>query len=326
MGRPCKFEWTEEKIKYLYKYYPERKYDILFEKLNSNNIDMIRHKAMDLGIKVVGYDYTENDILFLKENYDKISYNEISKILNKPIGSISMKINRLGLLKSEKWSDEEINLLIEKYPHYTNKYLSEKIFVSREPNSIRTKALKLGLHKTKEKGVHFFDKDEMIEMLIDLADKLGRTPSLEELSIYGLPSSKSYERYFDGYRQACMMAGLEINESLWGRARIYISSNGDVCYSNSERIITEFFIEKNIKYTKDDKYSSLCDDKRCGNKRVDWVINEEYVVEYWGYPKIEEYKIKKDIKIDICKINNIKLIELERRDLTKLHTIFAMFL
>ena len=224
MGRPNIFEWTEEKINYLKEYYPLREYDILFEKLGTNNLDLIRHKAMDLSIKVVGYDYTDQDIEFLKNNYDKISYEDIAEILSKTVSSISIKINRLGLKKSEKWSEDEIELLKEKYPHYTNKYLSEKIFIGRKPYSIRTKALKLGLHKSEEKGLHFFDKDEMITLLIKLSEKLGRTPSLEEISIYNLPSSKSYERYFGGYRNACILAGLEINESLWGNAKIYLSS------------------------------------------------------------------------------------------------------
>jgi hypothetical protein len=326
MGRPRKYEWTDERLKYLYEYYPTRQYKILFEKLGFDSIDTIRHKAMDLGIKVIGYDYTEQDILFLKENYDKISYKEISEILNKSIGSIAMKINRLGLIKSERWSDEEIELLKEKYPHYTNKYLARNFFHNRSAINIRGKALDLGLHKTQEKGDHFFDKDEMIAMLINLSEKLGRTPSIEELSIYDLPSNKSYERYFGGYRQACLIAGLKINDSLWGISKTYISSKGDICYSNSERIITEFFIENNIQYSKDLKYNSFCDDIRCGSKRTDWIINNKYVVEYWGYPNVESYNIKKDIKTNICKDNNIELIELYRKDLAKLHTIFAMFL
>lgn len=326
MGRLCKFEWNDERIKYLYQYYPTREYDILFDKLGFDNMDIIRHKAMDLGIKVRGYDYTENDILFLKENYDKMSYGEISKILNKSIGSISTKINRLGLLKSGKWSDEEINLLIEKYPHYTNKYLSEKIFVDRNPHSIRTKALKLGLHKSKEKGMHFYNQEQMLEDLFYLSQKLKRTPSIEELCVYNLPSEASYRRYFGSYRKACMLCGLEIHDSLYGKAKIYLSSKGDICNSNSERIITEFFIDNNINYRKEIMYNSFCDDKRCGTKRCDWVIDNEYVVEYWGYPNIDSYTISMKIKQEICKDNNIKLIELNRNDLKKLHTIFSNFI
>jgi hypothetical protein len=260
MKKSFRYEWTKEKIEYLYEYYPTREYDILFEKLGFDNIDSIRHKAMDLGIRVVGYDYTEEDIEFLKENYDKFSYEEIAEILSKSVGSISMKINRLGLLKSEKWSDEEIKLLKQKYPHYTNKYLSEKLFIGRAPNSIRTKALHLGLHKSEEKGLHFFDKDEMIEMLIDLSEKLCRTPTTLEIFSFGLPSETSYRRYFGSYKNACELAGIDICTAMYGRAQIHYSKNNDKCFSKSELEITDFLIDNNIDYEKDKLYSTICND------------------------------------------------------------------
>jgi hypothetical protein len=282
-------------------------------------------KACELKISR-GLDYSEEDIEFIKNNFDKLSYKDIGKFLDRSETSVGGIASRLRLIKFTDWTEEEISLLVEKYPHYTNKYLSEKIFIGRASHSIRTKALKLGLHKTEEKGLKFFDKDEMILQLKNLAEKLNRTPSIDELSVYGLPSDTSYRRYFGGYRDACIIAGLQINESLWGKAKIYTSSCGDICYSNSELVITEFLIENKIPYEKEKKYDSICNDKRCKTKAMDWFILNEFVVEYWGYPKVESYRIGKDVKIRICKDNNIKLIEICRKDLSRLHTIFGQFL
>jgi hypothetical protein len=142
----------------------------------------------------------------------------------------------------------------------------------------------------------------------------------------GLPSDATYRRYFGGYREACELAGLEINSDLFGHAKTYRSSRRDLCFSKSELIITEFFIENNIEYKKDVYYKDIIEDDRCGTKRTDWVLCDGSVIEYWGYPKIDSYIIGVKIKIEICNDNNINLIQLVRKDLTKLRNIFAKYL
>ena len=42
-----------------------------------------------------------------------------------------------------------------------------------------------------------FVAEKMIEDLWKLSQKLGRTPSIDELTFFGLPSDKSYQRYFE---------------------------------------------------------------------------------------------------------------------------------
>ncbi|NCI19873.1 hypothetical protein EJM73_09565 [Clostridium botulinum] len=315
-------KWTSEKIELLKKYYPNSSWDFLFKVLQCSNKESIIHKAYKLNIKRQGYYYTKEDIVFLKNNYNKMSIEELGKHLNKTSQSIMTKANNLKLHKTDKWSEDEMKLLERVYGKYTNKELSEKFFTNRNVESIRTMANKNNLKKDK-KGVKKYNPDDMLEELQNLADKLGRTPKIPELRLYNLPSESSYRRYFGSYINACKLADLDINICLFGKKRkIPKSLNGDVCFSNAETIITDFFIKNNIKYIKEPYYKDYMDDERCKTKRCDWIIDNNVFVEYFGLPDKSYYYKKMEIKRQICKDNNIKLIELFEKDLDKLNTIF----
>ncbi len=326
MGRPRRIEWTEEKIEAMKKYYPIGEYELLFKILGCDDINYVRYMAVELNLSADFYFYTEEDIEFIKKNYRIMKIKDKARILNKPPTAIQRKANKIGLIKYKKWEDEEIELLKKEYPHYSNQYLAKYIFPNRSKESINNMARKLGIQKTNEKNNKIYDKQEMIDDLKELAIKLNRTPLLEELASNNLASSKTYERYFGGYTKACELAGLEINATSYGNANIYYSSLGDICYSKAELIVTEFFIENKIEYKKDLPYREIVSDERCGTKRTDWVLSDGSVVEYWGYPKKEDYYIGVAIKVKICEDNDIKLIQLVRKDLTKLHEIFSQYL
>ena len=264
------FKWNQEKIDILKEYYPTKQYDIIFKKIGTTNMDSIRHKAMECGI-TVDPPYTDDDIEFIKNNFLDMKYEDIANILGKTVSSLTTKINNLGLKKSIKWSKKEKELLIKNYYKYTNYYLSKNILIGRNKDSINTMARKLGLKKSKNKRNKFYDKDELLNALINLAEELGRTPMCDELSHHGLPSDTTYRRYFGGYKKACLLAGLEPNYVPHGNAKIYLSSMNDICYSWSEYIVTEFFIDNEIYYNKEVLYSQIIDSESCGNKRMDWL-------------------------------------------------------
>jgi hypothetical protein len=94
---------------------------------------------------------------------------------------------------------------------------------------------------------------------------------------------------------------------------VYYSSNGDLCLSKSELIITEILIDNNIQYEKEYLYCDLISDV-CGLKRMDWLVNENIVVEYFGLPEKEYYQERMIEKINLCNKNNVKLIQLFRND------------
>ena len=322
-----RYQWTDDRIKILKELYPSGNYELLMKNLENNNIDSIRHKSSELNIIVEkNRYYSPDEIDFLIKNYDTLSYEEIAKKLNRTLSGVYAKINNLRLKGNKTWTNEDIKLLKTVYPHYTNKYLSEKYFLNRKPESIRTMALKLGFHKTKEKSVKWYDADQMIEQLKELGEYLGRTPYGSELILYGLPSVKTFERRFDGYRNACGLANLDSNSSLFGESNTYYSTNKDLCFSKSELTITNFLIDNDINYKKEEMYNKYCEDDRCGLKRVDWVIEKNIFVEFFGMPEKIFYFERMKEKRNICNDNNIKLIEVFRKDLTKLHTIFSHYL
>lgn len=317
-------KWTQERLDFLINNYKDASWETLTETLDITKNNLL-HKACELGLSRE-YEYTESEIEFIKNNYSKMSYRELGRILGRSDSAIQTKVNNLGLIKSEKWSDEEIELLKKIYPIYSNKYLGEKYFPNRGVPEIRTKALKLGIHKSDEKGVKWYDAEKMLDQLKELAIKLGRTPLYSELPLYGLPSDTSYRRYFGGYRNACELVDLDINFSFFGTGRALKSKNGDVCFSNTEVRITNFFIENNIDYAKEELYSNWCDDERCSTKRVDWIIGTNTFVEYFGMPNNPFYAMKMEVKKSICRDCNIDLISILPKDLKFMDDIFKDFI
>jgi hypothetical protein len=326
LGVKNTFTWTDEKIKILKDIYPTRDYELLFNMLGTRDIDGIRHKASQLKITVDNYDFTEDDIEFIKNNYLNMTYDALSKLMGRSVSSISSKINRMELSKTSAWTQEDLKLLSSIYPNYTNKYIREKYFPDREVYSIRQIGIKNGFRKTKEKSVKWYDHEKMIFQLKDLATKLGRTPIGEtELSSNGLPSGTSYRRYFGSYRIACEIADIDPPiEQIYSKK--CLSKNGDKCDSRSEQIVTNFFINHDIPYIKSVRYSEYCDKDDCGNRSVDWIIFGKYFVEFFGLPKLSLYYQKMEIKRELCRKNNIVLIELFEKDLKNLHSIFESFI
>lgn len=318
--------WTEEKIKILKESYPVDDIETVMKKLDFYNLGSIRTKAHQLNIKVLGFYYTKEEIEFIKNNIYKLSYQEIADTLGKTIDAIATKANRIGIIKSRRWLNDEIELLKKVYPDYSNEYISKKYFPNRTAININSMGCSLGLHKSTEQNNKQYNKEEMIFGLNELAIKLGRTPKQEDLVKNNLPSSKTYERYFDGYRNACRIAGLPTNSSLFGRSVHCYSINGDLCLSASEKIITDFLIVNKIKYKKDQKYSNHIDDIRCKGKTVDWILEKNIFVEFFGLQGKKQYDEKTKEKTAICRDCNIALISIFRRDLNKLNVVFKDFI
>lgn len=229
----------------------------------------------------------------------------------------------MGLKNIDSWSEEEIKLLKEKYPHYTNKELVKRFFPNRNAESIRTMANKNGIIKSNKKKSKWYNEENLINDLKELAIKLNRTPRIFEIKLYNLPSEATYRRYFGSYSNACEIADLDLNMCLFGESlKVYKSMNGDKCFSQAEVIITDFFILNNIPYKKEEYYKDYINDNRCKTKRCDWIIYDNIFVEYFGLPDKSYYYKKMEVKRDICKDNDIKLIELFKKDLETLNTIF----
>lgn len=330
-----KFVWDDNKIKILTELYAYSEWSEIFNHLGFDSKTAIQAKASKLGLKrllrkekdTTKYQrkiYTQEDFDFIVNNYNKMKTTEIAEKLNCSINSIHNQVKKLNV-KKEHWTEEDIILLKEVYPHYSNKYLSDFYFTNKEPSTIRRMGLKYNLHKSDKKGLKWFDEKLMIAELNLIGKKLNRAPYHYELSGYNLPSSKTYASYFGSYIKACIKAELVPNTFCFGKSYSSVASDGSFCASKAERFITEFLISNDVIFTKEPNYKDYIDDDRCGMKRFDWKI-ENYFIEYFGMPEKEYYKVKMEDKIKICEDNGIKLICLYKKDLKNLKEKLHLFL
>jgi len=98
--------------------------------------------------------WTNEEILFLKENYTKIGLKYCSENLNRSYKALIQKATRLGLKSEPKWSDNDILFLKENYTNLGAVYCSEKL--NKTITSIYFKANKLQLT---EKRIMWNDND-----------------------------------------------------------------------------------------------------------------------------------------------------------------------
>jgi len=315
--------WNKEQIQILNEKYSDESWEVLERLLYPFVKEEIIHKAYKLKLKRKNYLWSKEEIIFLKQNIGKLSYKQFSLLLNKSPEAITTKAYKLGLLSSQEWTDKEIEILKQMYKTKTSIQISKVI--DRKPLNINNKAKKLGL---KKEWFSHYDLDEFINNLKIYAEILGRTPICTE--VYNQewsPSAMTINRLFGGYRKACEIADLPINANIFGlKYQLYESKNKDKCWSKSELIVTNFFIDNNIEYIREPFYKSYIEDDRCNTKTCDWVIGKDIFVEYFGMIDNKKYKIRSNVKIDICKDSEIKIIALTIKDLSKLNKIFEEFI
>lgn len=313
--------WTKEQLKILQEKYPYEEWDILVNLLKPFTKDEITHKASKLNIHRENFYWTEEEINILKDNYNKIPPHKLSILFpNRTYDSIVSKACKLKL-SDYRWNEEEINLLKEKYAYMDNKDLI-KLFPGRKIHQLMDMAYKFNIHKDYSsdyfKQKHEDNKIELLNKLKEFANELGRTPLGQEITDnQDMPGIVTYIRYFGGYREACIEAGLEPNpNAIFGKTQqILLSKNNDICLSIAEVLITDYFIDNNVNYIKEFLYRDLIDDNRCGLKRMDWLINNSIIVEFFGMPEKDFYKVKMEEKIKICNDNEVILIDLYPEDL-----------
>ena len=82
---------------------------------------------------------------YLQENFYKKSNKELTKILDKTTSAIETKAYKMGLIISNKWTDEELKYLVANYSSVDNKDIIK--FIDRNIDCIIMKAMELGLKK-----------------------------------------------------------------------------------------------------------------------------------------------------------------------------------
>lgn len=104
-------KWTQNEIDYLKIEYAKidgRNITNILERISKKlgrSKGSIRNKAYELKITHKEKYYTEKEIKFLKDNYNKISMNDMAEILKKNESNIYRKMKELGLKKTKRISN-----------------------------------------------------------------------------------------------------------------------------------------------------------------------------------------------------------------------------
>ncbi len=317
MARPD--SWNEEQIAILVENYPKVQIKELVKLLPFSK-SQIYSKAAWLGLKREDYSWTEEEIQILKENYSVVPMKNLLDLLpNRTLSSIRTKAGKLELnTYKEYWSEEEIKLLKDFYPIATKRELLE-LLPKRHSNTIINMANILGIKKAKGfRKNYFYSTEELLNKLKNFASELGRTPMQEDLhSNSDMPGVLTYYRHFGSYSNACIEAGLEANNQMFGKSYISVSENNDLCLSSKELLITNLLISNDISYEKEKLYRDILEDQKLKYIRSDWYINNSIVVEYFGMPEKKYYAKRMVEKIELCKQNNIPIISLLPEDIDK---------
>lgn len=314
-------KWTEEQIQFMKNNYHLLKTDEIVKELKVYSKQNIYEKAYELGLNKEDVYWSDKELKIIKDHYGETPLKGLQNLLpNRTLSSITTKAQKLNLqVYRVKWSDEELNILHEKYPIMSANEL-EYHLPNRHKNTITDMANNLGLKKDKD---YFYKnekhrKQQLINDLQKFAKELDRTPFQEEITANKeMAGMVTYHRYFDSYSNACIEAGLEPNHRLFGNKNIIVDKYGYTHLSKGENEITEFMINSNIKFEKNESllYRNIFNIDDFGNKRFDWLINENIAVEYFGMMDRPEYNERATLKIKMCDDNNICLIELYPEDL-----------
>ena len=156
-------------------------------------------------------------------------------------------------------------------------------------------------------------KEEMLRDFYDLFTKLKRIPYHNDMNNNAsIASAGTYIRYFESIENVCKILNIDYKKYYKsnGAGKICFDKNGDICKSLEECNITNFYIENELIYEKQPKYSELIKDNR---KLFDWklfVNGQWYYIEYAGmYSKTprgsigEKYKERLEGKIEVLRLN-----------------------
>jgi len=91
--------------------------------------------------------WTDEQVSYLKENYNTTPFMEMSKHINRSERAIKQKASSLGLTRERReyirWSREEVAYLEQSYGHIETEIIAKKL--GKNVDAVRQKAYKLDL-------------------------------------------------------------------------------------------------------------------------------------------------------------------------------------
>jgi len=266
--------------------------------------------------------WTEDEELFLINNYNNFSTKELENKLNRGRKTITKKARLMGLQRINNSgefrknpsiiNEKESLYILKNYDKLTTVEIARNLGRKSVDIILFCKRNNLSFIKSRKDPNNFSNK-KLLNELIEMSKELGRCPNINEISNnISLPSVDIYFDRFGSFTNACEKAGLIPNIGRYG-TQCY-SKNHDFCYSIQEQIITDYFIDNNIRYIKECPYSKIIKNKSV-RYVMDWLVNENIVVEYFGMINDEKYNKKTKEKIKICKNDNVEMISIFPKDL-----------
>lgn len=168
---------TQEQVNYLVENFDKYSMKEILKTLKLSDY-VVRKKCNELGLsKQIHKKWTEDELIFLKNNYFNMTSEEISKVLGRNVNSINAKKDELGLLKMSFWSKEEVDFLISNYKRMTYNELGKKL--NKTEGSVCAKCFDLNLYKDElpwsDDEKKFLEINYMNMKTADIAKYLNRT-------------------------------------------------------------------------------------------------------------------------------------------------------
>ena len=115
--------YTQEELEYIKENYTNMTTQELATKLNKS-IGSINNATRKMRlIKQEHKPWTDSEVEYLKNNYLEKTSEDIGEYLNRSIHSVNAERDRLGLIRNEAWSNEEINYVINNYRIFSVLYI-----------------------------------------------------------------------------------------------------------------------------------------------------------------------------------------------------------
>jgi hypothetical protein len=164
-----------------------------------------------------------------------------------------------------------------------------------------------------------------IQGLTILSEKLGRYPTTQEYDIYATDNGLIQRRNLTNihgstFNEICDEF-LTVDKRVGKYSHYCFNKNGERCSSLPEMVISNIFIDNDIKYTYEPYYREVV--ATDVNYRFDWKINynnADIYIEYFGFYHSNselnnDYISKANEKMRLCDEGNVNLISLYRKDL-----------
>ncbi len=179
---------------------------------------------------------------------------------------------------------------------------TEEIYARRNTHKLTPKEKERNIKRLRPFWKKAYTREDLIRKIKQFHVKNGRIPLKREFN-----SLRVFRDHFGSWNNAIIAAGFEPNPILF--AKKFVSRDGHHCDSFTEKIIDDWFYEREVRHQRNWKY--------VGTKMTaDFFIEPDVVVEFFGLAGAQkEYDALIQKKREFCEENQFQLLELYPKDL-----------